>query len=135
MKIDESHLHARVKARQQFIHLAKRAIRRRHMDPSLDVHHGASDPTAAPRDVKALARQFGRIVGRPQQTGLAHQIIVDLTLIPDMITGGNHVYPHPKQLLANIGRNPKTTRRVLPVGDHQIHPLLSDNPLAMLSHD
>ena len=49
--------------------------------------------------------KFFRIVGRPEQTRLARQIVVNLALIEDVIAGSENVDAEAKQLFGDQGRD------------------------------
>ena len=80
------------------------------------------DPAAARRikDADAPSRRAGGVVHRPQEPGIAVDVIDDLAAVPDMIAGGDNVDPGVVELLANLGRDAEAMGRVLAVDDDEI---------------
>ena len=64
----------------------------------------------------------------PQQFRLTVEILVQLTLIPNMIPRSQDVDSHSEQFLGNERRNSEAARGILGVRDHEIDVFSCDDP-------
>ena len=108
VKVDESNLDVRRQCLNQLIGFAKRAIRLGHIRPALQIDDGAIHAIPSPDDHHAAARQLVDVIGRPQQARLAGEIVIDFTLVPDVIAAGQDVDPVAEQLVGELRCNPES---------------------------
>ena len=72
------------------------------------------------RDVAAVARHAGGVVGRPQQPRLGADVVERFFLVPDVIARGHDVDAQVEELVADLPRDAEAGGRVLAVGDDEI---------------
>src|SRR6202012_68798 len=66
------------------------------------------------------------------QTRLAREVIENFTLVPYVITAGEHVAPESKQIFRDRGRYAEASRGVFRVGDYQIDRIGLDDIFQMI---
>ena len=115
----------------EIVGFAERTIRLRHVDASLQIHHGDVDAIARGHHDDPFAGQFLDVVRRTQQARLAREVIVNFALVPDMIAGGQDVEPVAEQILGQLRRDPESARGIFRVGDRQMNVFRRDDVFQM----
>ena len=101
---------------------AEWAIGERHEQPALQIDHCKRDPVPGFAHKEASARSCRRIVGWTQQSRLLVQKLQNFLPVPDVISGGQHLYAHFKKLVGQRRCDPVSRGRVLDVGHAQVYP-------------
>ena len=117
---DAVHVVAQAVIGERRVGRLKRIVQRVHVKQA----HGMDDqnPAAARRveDADAPSRRAGGVVHRPEEPGIAVDVIDDLAPVPDVVAGGDDVGPGVVEFLANFGRDAEAMGRVLAVDDDEI---------------
>ena len=84
----------------------------------IDVDDADAHAVARARDVAAVARYAGGVVGRPEQPRLDADVVDRFLLVPDVVARRHHVDAAVEQLLADLARDAESGRRILGIRDH-----------------
>ena len=95
--------------------MAERIVGGRHEGTTDRVHH-----ERALRRERAASRIVPRQVDRPEHEVQALDLACELTLVPDVIAGGNDVGAGRLELAGGLGREAGATCGVLPVHDRKV---------------
>ncbi len=141
VEVDDDHSGAN--GGKQSIGCAKGIVDRRHEDAALQLQHGEVDARRRFAFVVAVTRQAGWKVGRPQHAPRLHlrvwssgvQIFVELSLIPDMIAGGQYVGAPLENLFGDLRRDAETARGILDIDDREIDVVRRAYVADVLAHD
>jgi hypothetical protein len=131
VKIDEPHLDALGQLAQDLVSLPERAIDGRHLRAPLQIDDRTFDSVARLHHDYSLAGQLLGVVRRPQEPLLPREIIVNLTLVPDMVAAGEDLDSVTEQLLSQLRRDPESARRIFAIGDGEVDLFRRDNLFQM----
>ena len=98
----------------------ERIVDVQHEDAPHDVDDADRSPVRGAREIAAVARRAGGVVGRAQQARLGADVIERFLLVPDVIARRHHVDAPVEQLIADLARDAEAGRRVLGVGDDEV---------------
>ncbi len=112
----------------------ERAVETVHEDAAYEVHYGDFDAGGALIDAAARPWRTLGVIGRPQKPFFGAEVLVDLFFVPDVVSGGYHIYLELFELLGDVRGDSEAARGVLAVGDDKIRAVTADKPGKKLSY-
>ena len=127
--------HAQRAGRQLLLHGAERVVHRIHVHAAQHVHHQNGAPALRFEQIGPRARRVhqARIVQRPDQARLAHDVGQGLALVPAVVAQRQAVGARHEQLARGVLGYAEATGGVLGVHHHEIEPQVAFQPRQMIA--
>src|SRR5208282_3377880 len=128
---------------EQVVGDAEWAVDGRHEDAALQIDDRIGDAGAGGPFVHSYAWCTSRIVGRAQYAARrtvrlidgAVEVVGEFALVPDMISGGEHVDAEIEKLLGDLRGEAEATGGILSVGNAEIDAVLPEQRRNLLAHN
>ena len=104
----------------------ERVVDVEHEDAAHDVDHTDRAAVRRARQVAAVARDAGGVVGRPEEPRLDADVVERFFLVPDVVAGRHHVDAPSQELIADLAGDAEAGRRVFGVGDDDVDLMVVD---------